>query len=32
MHGFHPDLVEQADRRDDVLLVDLAVLYGIDGK
>ncbi|MFD4144389.1 ATP-binding protein [Streptomyces sp. NPDC058572] len=28
LHGFHPDLVELADRRDDLLLVDLPTLYG----
>ncbi|MFG1808454.1 ATP-binding protein [Streptomyces sp. NPDC049040] len=29
LHGFHPDLVESAGRRDDLLLVDLPGLYGI---
>jgi hypothetical protein len=28
LHGFHPDAVEAARRRRDVLLVDLAALYG----
>jgi hypothetical protein len=28
LHGFYPDLVELAARRDDLLLVDLPVLYG----
>lgn len=28
LHGFYPDLVELAGRRDDVLLVDLPALYG----
>jgi hypothetical protein len=29
LHGFDPDLVESAIRRDDLLLVDLPGLYGI---
>ncbi len=28
LHGFYPDLVELAGRRDDLLLVDLPALYG----
>ncbi|WP_105970912.1 ATPase [Streptomyces geranii] len=28
LHGFYPDLTELADRRDDLLLVDLPTLYG----
>ncbi|MVO83547.1 hypothetical protein GPA10_01920 [Streptomyces sp. p1417] len=28
LHGFSPDLVDLADRRDDLLLVDLPTLYG----
>ncbi|MEV5891929.1 hypothetical protein [Nonomuraea fuscirosea] len=28
LHGFHPDLVQLASRRDDLLLADLPALYG----
>ncbi|MGW9397551.1 hypothetical protein [Streptomyces sp. NPDC055642] len=28
LHGFYPDLIESAAGRDDLLLVDLATLYG----
>lgn len=28
LHGFYPDLGELADRRDDLLLIDLPALYG----
>lgn len=28
LHGFYPDLIELAQGRDDVLLVDLPMLYG----
>jgi hypothetical protein len=28
LHGFYPDLIDLADRRDDLLLVDLPTLYG----
>ncbi|WP_327102684.1 ATP-binding protein [Nonomuraea glycinis] len=28
LHGFYPNLVELADRRDDLLLIDLPALYG----
>jgi AAA+ ATPase superfamily predicted ATPase len=30
LHGFHPDVVETAEQRDDLLLVDLRGLYGIE--
>lgn len=29
LHGFYPDLIESAASRDDLLLVDLATLYGV---
>lgn len=29
LHGFYPDLIDLADRWEDVLLVDLPTLYGI---
>ncbi|MFF4631793.1 AAA family ATPase [Streptomyces griseorubiginosus] len=29
LHGFYPDLVDLANRRDDLLLVDLPALYGM---
>lgn len=28
-HGFHPDLIESATDREDLLLVDLPTLYGL---
>jgi hypothetical protein len=29
LHGFYPDLLDLAERRDDLLLVDLPTLYGM---
>jgi hypothetical protein len=28
LHGFHPDVLQAAARRSDLLLIDLAALYG----
>lgn len=28
LHGFHPDVIDAAERRHDVLLIDIGALYG----